>query len=106
MVNTFSKLAYLVDIFYSEYRLSFVDSLKVPELVQYFSTVGEVKVDRNSKQPRVHLYKDKATGEPLGEATITYKDNQTQRTALETYNNQMYQVTHSVTHSSYLHYQS
>ena len=65
---------------------------KVPELVQYFSTVGEVKVDRNSKQPRVHLYKDKATGAPLGEATITYKDTQTQSTALETYNNQMYQV--------------
>ena len=68
----------------------------MPELVQYFSTVGEVKVDRNSKQPRVHLYKDKATGEPLGEATITYKDNQTQRTALETYNNQMYQVSYTV----------
>ena len=69
--------------------------LKLPELVQYFSTVGEVKVDRNSKQPRVHLYKDKDTGEPLGEATITYKDTQTQRTALETYNNQMYQVRES-----------
>ena len=64
---------------------------KVPELVQYFSTVGEVKVDRMSKQPRVHLYKDKDSGEPLGEATITYKDTPTQRTALETYNNQMYQ---------------
>ena len=32
------------------------------------------------------------TGELLGEATITYKDTATQRTALETYNNQMYQV--------------
>ena len=50
------------------------------------------QVDRQSKQPRVHLYKDKMTGELLGEATITYKDTATQRTALETYNNQMYQV--------------
>merc|ERR1719429_984568 len=66
-------------------------SAKVPELVQYFSTVGEIKVDRMSKQPRVHLYKDKASGEALGEATITYKDTMVQRTALETYNNQMYQ---------------
>ena len=40
----------------------------------------------------MHLYKDKMTGELLGEATITYKDTATQRTALETYNNQMYQV--------------
>ena len=84
-----------------------VTSLKVPELVQYFSTVGEVKVDRNSKQPRVHLYKDKATGEPLGEATITYKDTQTQRTALETYNNQMYQVSYELQClSSYPHHHS
>ena len=36
---------------------------KVPELVQYFSTVGEIKVDRISRQPRVHLYKDKQTGQ-------------------------------------------
>ena len=36
---------------------------KVPELVQYFSTVGEIKVDRFSRQPRVHLYKDKETGQ-------------------------------------------
>merc|ERR1719429_434786 len=64
---------------------------KVPELVQYFSTVGEIKVDRMSKQPRVHLYKDKQTGEPLGEATITYRESGTQKTALQTYNNQMYQ---------------
>ena len=35
----------------------------MPELVQYFSTVGEIKVDRTSRQPRVHLYKDKQTGQ-------------------------------------------
>ena len=80
---------------------------KVPELVQYFSTVGEIKVDRMSRQPRVHLYKDKQTGQvssaplldtyhscvlqPTGEATITYTDTQAQLTALQTYNNQMYQ---------------
>ena len=48
----------------------------------------------------MHLYKDKMTGELLGEATITYKDTATQRTALETYNNQMYQVIRPLTNSS------
>ena len=32
---------------------------KIPELVQYFSTAGEIKKDRDSKKPRVWIYTDK-----------------------------------------------
>ena len=75
---------------------------KIPELVQYFSTVGIIKEDRTTKRPRlvfqyvnvkclsyyvlncslldfvctfdnrVWLYTDKVTGQATGEATITY----------------------------------
>ena len=38
-------------------------SVKIPEVVQYFSTVGSIKTDRDSKTPRVYLYTDKATGQ-------------------------------------------
>ena len=37
--------------------------VKIPEVVQYFSTVGSIKTDRDSKKPRVWLYTDKTTGE-------------------------------------------
>ena len=36
-------------------------SAKIPELVQYFSTVGVIKNDRTTKKPRVYLYADKET---------------------------------------------
>jgi len=66
-------------------------SCKIPELVQYFSTVGEIKLDRESKKPRVWLYTDKLSGQPTGEATITYKNPASQSLALATFNNKMYQ---------------
>eukprot|EP00095_Tigriopus_kingsejongensis_P008969 maker-scaffold334_size202906-snap-gene-1.27 protein:Tk08969 transcript:maker-scaffold334_size202906-snap-gene-1.27-mRNA-1 annotation:"hypothetical protein KGM_22524" len=58
----------------------------IPELCQFFSSVGQIKQDRMSKQPRVWLYHDKATGQPTGECTITYRDSDTQKRALQEYN--------------------
>jgi hypothetical protein len=53
--------------------------VKVPELVQYFSSVGEIKIDRDSKKPRVWLYSDKVSGQvellvallPTGQKNLT-----------------------------------
>ena len=61
-------------------------NVRIPDLVDYFSTVGRIKIDRETNKPRVWLYHDKRTGDPTGEATITYHDNETQRRALDTYN--------------------
>ena len=36
---------------------------KVPELYQYFSSVGDIKVDRENKKPRIWLYTNKITGQ-------------------------------------------
>ena len=66
-------------------------SVKIPELCQYFSSVGTIKMDRMTRRPRVWLYHDKRTGEPTGECTITYSDTPTQERALSTYDSQIFQ---------------
>ena len=65
-------------------------NVKIPDLVQYFSTVGKIKIDRDTNKPRVWLYHDKQTGDPTGEATITYHDHETQKRALQTYDRQRF----------------
>ena len=64
--------------------------VKIPDLVDHFSSVGKIKIDRESNKPRVWLYHDKRTGDPTGEATITYMDSDTQKRALDTYNGQRF----------------
>lgn len=64
---------------------------KVPEVLKYFSTVGQIKTDRLTKKPRIWLYHDKATNQPTGEATITYRDTQSQLSALQTFDGQYYE---------------
>ena len=59
--------------------------IKIPEVCQFFSTVGKIKVDRITKKPRVWVYHDKSSGEPTGECTITYNDKESQQLALQTY---------------------
>ena len=63
-------------------------NVKLPDVVDYFSTVGKIKLDRETRKPRVWLYHDKQTGEPTGEVTVTYNDHETQKRALDTYNEQ------------------
>ena len=61
---------------------------KLTDIVGYFSTVGRIKLDRETRKPRVWIYHDKQTGAPTGEATITYNDRETQAKALQAYDKQ------------------
>ena len=72
-------------------------NVRIPELVEYFSTVGKIKIDRESNKPRVWLYHDKRTGDPTGEATITYYDHETQIRALERFNGQRFMERYELT---------
>ena len=67
----------------------FVQYLPIPvresDLEKYFSTVGEIKEDKMTKKKRIWIYKEADGKTQKGECTITYRDTETQRRALDKY---------------------
>eukprot|EP00293_Proteomonas_sulcata_P012757 CAMPEP_0184316496 /NCGR_PEP_ID=MMETSP1049-20130417/90455_1 /TAXON_ID=77928 /ORGANISM="Proteomonas sulcata, Strain CCMP704" /LENGTH=107 /DNA_ID=CAMNT_0026635487 /DNA_START=28 /DNA_END=348 /DNA_ORIENTATION=- len=58
-------------------------------LIQYFSKIGILKDDKKSREKgkkKIWIYKDKATGEPKGDATVTYEDVNGAKAAVEWFN--------------------
>lgn len=41
------------------------------------------QIDRRSGKPKIWMYKDKITGKPKGEATVTYDDANAARSAID-----------------------
>ena len=69
-------------------------NVQLQEVVEYFSTVGKIKLDRETRQHRIWLYRDKQTREPTGEATVTYLNRESQKLALQTYDGQIFRSTY------------
>ena len=45
---------------------------KIPDICQYFGSVGEIKNDRETRKPRVWLYHDKTTGQVYKDIIICF----------------------------------
>lgn len=48
-----------------------------PRLLKFFGQIGQIKDDKKSREPgkkKVWIYKDKNTGAPKGDATVSYLD--------------------------------
>lgn len=56
-------------------------------LAEYFGTIGVLKKDKRTGRPKIWLYHDKVTGEPKGDATVTYEDPHAALAAVEWFNN-------------------
>ncbi|XP_068640067.1 transcription initiation factor TFIID subunit 15-like isoform X1 [Aristolochia californica] len=56
-------------------------------LAEYFGTIGLLKKDKRTGRPKIWLYRDKATNEPKGDATVTYEDPYAASAAVEWFNN-------------------
>ncbi|KAL9265695.1 Transcription initiation factor TFIID subunit 15-like protein [Drosera capensis] len=56
-------------------------------LAEYFGTIGLIKKDKRTARPKIWLYRDKATNEPKGDATITYEDPYAASAAVEWFHN-------------------
>ncbi|KAH7569796.1 hypothetical protein JRO89_XS05G0001400 [Xanthoceras sorbifolium] len=55
-------------------------------LAEYFGTIGLLKKDKRTGLPKIWLYRDKATNEPKGDATVTYEDPHAALAAVEWFN--------------------
>ncbi|KAJ3345819.1 hypothetical protein HDU91_007227 [Kappamyces sp. JEL0680] len=49
-------------------------SVTEASLARFFGAVGIIKKDKKTFEPKVWIYKDKSTGAPKGDATVTYED--------------------------------
>lgn len=50
-------------------------------------------MDRRSGKPKIWMYKDKITGKPKGEATVTYDDANAARSAIDWFDGMLCYVT-------------
>lgn len=49
--------------------------------------------DKKTGDPKIWIYKNKQTGQPKGEATVTYDDEYTATSAIEWFNSELYFLT-------------
>ena len=54
--------------------------------IPLFGGVLHVQTDKRSGKPKVWIYKDKMTGTPKGEATVTFDDPDTAKAAIDWFN--------------------
>jgi len=59
-------------------------------LAQHFGSIGIIKNDKKTGKPKIFVYKDKMTGRPKGEATVTYDDTSAASAAIEWFNDKEY----------------
>ncbi|KAG0082861.1 hypothetical protein BGZ92_011293, partial [Podila epicladia] len=55
-------------------------------LIERFSTIGVLKIDKKTMAPKIRIYTDSATGAPKGDATVTYDDPGTIEYAIKWFN--------------------
>uniref|UniRef100_A0A3Q2ZW58 TAF15 RNA polymerase II, TATA box binding protein (TBP)-associated factor n=1 Tax=Kryptolebias marmoratus TaxID=37003 RepID=A0A3Q2ZW58_KRYMA len=55
----------------------------VQEVGDYFKQIGIIKVNKKTGQPMINIYSDKATGQPKGEATVSFDDPPSAKAAID-----------------------
>nr|CAD7203510.1 unnamed protein product [Timema douglasi] len=58
------------------------------DIAQHFGSIGVIKTDRRTMKPKIWMYKDKLSGKPKGEATVTYDDSNAAKSAIDWFDGQ------------------
>jgi len=56
------------------------------EIADFFGSIGRIKPDRRTGDPRIWMYKDKMSGRNKGECTVTYEDVEAAKSAIDWFN--------------------
>jgi len=56
------------------------------DLLTHFGSIGIIKIDKKTRKEKIWVYKDKETGKPKGECTITYDDPAAAPSAISWFN--------------------
>uniref|UniRef100_A0A7S4EUU4 RRM domain-containing protein n=1 Tax=Chrysotila carterae TaxID=13221 RepID=A0A7S4EUU4_CHRCT len=59
---------------------------RAEDIADFFGSIGPIKKSKksyNMGEPTVHIYKDKRTGQSKGEATVSYEDTETAKSAID-----------------------
>ncbi|XP_077995332.1 uncharacterized protein LOC144448872 isoform X11 [Glandiceps talaboti] len=56
------------------------------QLAEHFGQIGIIKIDKRTQKPKIWIYKNKLTGQPKGECTITYDDTSAAKAAIDWFN--------------------
>lgn len=63
-------------------------------LVEFFGQIGAIKKSKknyNMGEPTIHMYKDKRTGRPKGECTVSYEETETAQSAIKWFDGNSFQ---------------
>ncbi|GMH45915.1 hypothetical protein BSKO_13878 [Bryopsis sp. KO-2023] len=62
-------------------------SITEKDIAEYFGSIGILKMDKKTRKPKIWLYRDKQTGAPKGDCTVTYEDPYAAASAVQWFDN-------------------
>lgn len=68
------------------YVSGFPESTTVQDLKSHFGSIGVIRADKRTKEPKITIYKDHETGASKGDAIVTYEDPEGARAAISWFN--------------------
>ena len=57
-------------------------NLTEDDIANFFGSIGVIKTDRKTGKQKIWIYRDNASGEQKGEATVTYDDQAAAKSAI------------------------
>ena len=69
------------------------NDVSVDEIADFFGKIGKIKASKknyNQGEPTIHIYKDKRTGRPKGDATVSYEEAETATAAVKWFDGSTY----------------
>ncbi|KAF3826483.1 hypothetical protein GH733_009008 [Mirounga leonina] len=67
------------------------DNVTLDDLADFFKQCGVVKMKKRTRQSMIHIYLDKETGKPKGDATVSSEDPPTAKAAVEWFDGKDFQ---------------